>query len=608
MSQVPPLRPLPEEALPGLEIFPERPVDLRRDIYQFVSYAKGHSITRSYRENAIPKAHALKLARLLSYEKEAEEVEESGFGSWSNYVSRVARALGLVSFEVEGVYRGYSSYAQSFPKNEIKVEERAWGEYLRKAPREKERAILEALLSMTSNEFFRPGTLIEGESFDTFGSGIGPASKMKLPEIRRGLLALFAELRPEVWYEQRDLVELVRARRAHLILDPETREPDFESRSRLQRWEWESARARKGKPKPPRPEVTLQDIYTNFREPPRGEHHFNQEKGQITSRTKDAFHKVEGRYLEWFFREIPYLAGFVALAYRGERDPHGMDVAPTFERLRAVRFTQHFFQLMRGDEALDKVKLTALPTFEIIVEALSYPDEVLSALAPFTVLTKEARPIYQLKLERKRVVEAAAQNAQARPAQEILAALTSAPLPENVARELKAWTGHAEKLTIYEGFGLLEVHDKRRREELSKELEPFLEASELEGFALLREPEAAFQRLEERLHVPTLVRHKEMSFEASLGRLAPTAHSKPRQRPKQPSPPSPKKVSLEPEDLIGYRAPAPELLAALHEALRGEARTCLLLAKEGLLVISAPALPKLKTALRRLSERFDVEL
>jgi hypothetical protein len=98
---------------------------------------------------------------------------------------------------------------------------------------------------------------------------------MELAPIRRGLIGILGGLDAEVWYGMRDFVDLVRERA------------------------------------PPKPKVTLEDIYVNFREAsPKTPY---DARDQLTSRTSDAFHRVEGRYIAWFLEEAPYLAGFVDL-------------------------------------------------------------------------------------------------------------------------------------------------------------------------------------------------------------------------------------------------------------------------------------------------------
>ena len=65
-------------------------------------------------------------------------------------------------------------------------------------------------------------------------------------------------------------------------------------------------------------------------------------------------------------------------------------------------------------------------------------------------------------------------------------------------------------------------------------------------------------------------------------------------------------MRLESEDLVGLRASEPALLEALHEAFHPHAKFCLL-AGADLLVLSSADLPRMRAALRRLSERFEVD-
>ncbi len=599
------IRALSENELTDAQIIPARPVNLRRDLYQFIAYVQTYGLTRTYRDNTIPKAAARKLAKVLSYKEEAQAVEERGAGFWSDKVSHVARTLGLVSFKTEGVYVGYSSTSASYPENDIVVDTKRWKAYLGKRPREKERAIVEALLQMTPNEFFDSATMILAEVFDSWGSATGPASRMKMPPIRRSLLKLLATLSPNVWYDTRSFVDFLRCEHPHLILDPATREPDSDSAYHLRQWEYQVKWAKKGKEKEHlRPEVKLEDIYVNFREFERKgyQEYSTKRERKITSRIADAFYRVEGRYVEWFLSEIPHLAGFVELAFRSSEDPHGREVVPEYERLRAFRLKPWFFAVMGDDPQLERVNVTVLPSFEIIIDALSYPESTLAELEPYTVLSGEDGPVIRLRLDRKKVIETAASCD--RPPAEVLTGITSKPIPANVAAELEAWCGHGRKLVFFDDeVALLELRgdaDQRALEDLREYVVDQGEG----GFVLLRDSDKAFDRLEQKLHVPARVRHPEGRFASAgvFGANAPEiAEGSP--RPKVP----PLKVPLQSEDLVGYHSPHRPLLEALHEALREKAATCMLPEGGDLLVVSAAALPKLRAALRSLSDRFEVE-
>jgi len=603
---------LSEREVRTLEVVPSRPVNLRRDIYKFVEYVRSSGFRRTHRENAIPKAAARKLARLLSYGDETALVEESGCGYWSDYISHVARRMGLVAFNTKGIYQGYSSTSPSFPENDVLVHDKAWKAYLAKTARQKEGLILDALMEGTPNEFFYHGTLVKVEVFSSWGSALGPASKMKLPHIRRKLLEMIAGLRPDVWFEMRVLVELLRSARPSLILDPATRDPDSKTAEALREWEDEVRWGHKRK-KPAKPEITLEDIYVNFREHSREEEEWKRyahDTGKrINSRTRGAFHKVEGRYLEWFLREIPYIAGFVDLAYRPANDPHGRNVIPEFERLRAFRLTPWFFMLMKDDSAIEQVKTTVLPNFEVLVEAPSYPETTLAELSSCCVQLSEDGPVNKLRLDRKTAVETVASRKAVRPAAQVLAALSDLPLPQNVQSELDAWAGHAEKLVLFDDeLGLIEIRDEpSESSRVIAELGKLVVDGRADGFVIVRDPHKVFQLLEERHRVPIRVAHPEAHFvsagifENEQAPVVPATAST-----KEP----PLRASLEREDLVGYRCPEQSLLVALQKMLKKDAETCLLAGGDGdeMLILSAAAIPKLRAALRRLAGRYRIEM
>jgi len=596
----------------GLNIFPAGVVDLRRDVYRFVQYVKDKGLVRTKRLNQIPKTAARRLAKILSYvgDTKTTQEEEDERTCWANHVSHVGLELGLISFDTEGVYEGYTSAEPCYPDNEICVNEPAWNAYLEKTPLEKEKAILEAHLKMTPNEFFNAPTLVDGGRFDSWGCATGPASRMNLPKIRQGLLKFLTSLEVDVWYEFCETVERLKAHCPTLILDPSARRPNDESQTRLRDWESERRYNKKKKPADSKPLPILEDIYKDFREFDARRNRWDRgSKRQITSKTPDAFERVEGRYLEFFMREIPYLCGFVDLAYRKSTDRRGLEVSPPFERLSAFRLTSRLFQIMGKDTGFNAVKVTVLPNLEVFVEAPSFPDVILQMLAPYTTPIHEEGPIHRLRLEKKKVVEAAAQDRSAHPPVQLLEGLTGAPLPQSVAVQLVSWFERGDKVVFYEDFGLLEFTGcaEAQKKALS-ELGTLVEDDRLDGFAIARDPDRAFRRLEERLHVPLRVKHREKAFSSCPGRLkATTKKGRPSPTSRKDPAPQAMQVHLESEDLVGYRTSSASLLTALQDAICGEARTCALVGND-LLVISASALPKLRAVLRHLSERFAVTM
>ncbi|MBI2566134.1 MAG: hypothetical protein HYV63_03750 [Candidatus Schekmanbacteria bacterium] len=618
------LRPVADEELVGLVVRRAGEVDLRRDIFQVARYAKERGIRMTKRENTIPRTDARRLAKLLSRQGEDTIIEQEGFSEWAEYVLRVARDLGVVEFDIEGIYAGYTSDEPCFPDNDVVVKQREWDRYLGGTPTGKEQALLDVLVKTTPNEFFARSLLIPQGVFSSFGSGLGPASRMNLSNIRRRLLELLATLPAAVWYELTDLIDLIQLREPNLILDPATRREDPSSRAELERWTFEKKRqalAAKGargkvvfleRPAGPRPEIRLESIYCNFHEGPAGDES-HQERQPIPPDAPDGFRRVEGRYLEWFLAGIPFLCGFVDLAYRADNDDHGREMRPYRERLRAVRLTAKLRQVVTKDPALDRVAVTVLPTHEVIVEAPSYPDCQLAVLARYCELRGEDRPVYRLRLDRKRIIGHFAAAPVGAPSAVVeLGRLTDRPIPPNVVAELEAWSGHAEKLLIFENAAVVELHDAaKRRGKVCGDLGELLVTAgpAHSAFIVARDPLRVYAALEALEHVPLLVQHddRELAAAPAPSKLAPQQAHRDKRRPAQAEKVAPQKVGLQAVDIVGYRSSVPELMRAVQERLQTVAGAGALVGDD-LLVLPAAALPALRRVINELSEQYDVEL
>jgi hypothetical protein len=621
-----------ESELEDLIIRPAGEVSLRRDLYRFVTFVQEKEVKRTRYGNRIPKTLARQFAKILSWEGEAYAVKGDGEGHWTEYVSDIALRLGLVSYDIEGIYVGYSSSEPAYIDNYIKVKSTEFESWLNQTPVEKERKILGAVNDRTGNEFFGTrGTLIRFNGFDGWGSALGPAGRMKLPAIRQGLLEWLAQLAPDRWYEFTDLVELLEQQAPDLILDPESLGPDQESQKQLQNWQrevnriqWESRYRTRGRGRtktktgtktepelPPKPAVTLEDIYVNFREGT-PEKPWSHDGKQITSQTPDAFRRVEGRYLEHFLCEVPFLCGFVSLAFRHENDPHGLDVYPPRERLRAVKLSERLAHVVRGDVELNRVTVYCLPTFEVMIHAPSYPDIQLRRLEPVTKPVSEDGPSHRLELDRKKIIERAAKSPDAPSTAALLTELCADPLPGNVTTELDSWETRGEKVVIYEGMGLLELRgsDEQRREIL-EQLGELVVDSKIEGMALVAQPKSACHLLEEQHHVPVSVTHPALRFANVEGKLAPPRGATKKTAKKEPKPAKKaQKISLalEPLDLMAYRTDNVEALDALFGAIRNQVPGCVLVRDQRLLLLPAAQLPELRKALRGLPDTFEVEI
>jgi len=121
--------------------------DLRRDLHIFVNYVREREVKRAYRTNHLPKADFKRLAKLMNDESGLEEVADSGFSTWVDYVSDFALGLGLVDYDTKGVYIGYSSQSPSFPDNYVIVQDKVYDEFIKTALANQEQLIQNSLLS-----------------------------------------------------------------------------------------------------------------------------------------------------------------------------------------------------------------------------------------------------------------------------------------------------------------------------------------------------------------------------------------------------------------------------------------------------------------------------
>jgi hypothetical protein len=585
--------PLPDEAVARLPLRLSGQLNLRRDIYLFVDFVRREGLRRTHRGNEIPKGPAQKLAGILTWPDEADAVKKDGHGLWSDKVSRIARDLGLVSFEVKGIYAGYSSQSESFPENDITVDEKRFAAWLADDPMKKERAILDALLRTTESEFFHHATLWEGKRFGFRGCAIGPASRVDLAAVRKGLLDILADLPAGVWLPIGGLIERVRRQAPTLVLHPGLRQPEPER--------WMPYGERKQKKTTPK----LEDLYTNFRESTVRDRWG--EKNQLSESTPDIFSRVEGRYIQFFLEEIPWLCGFVDLALPPERRAKPDDPVPALESIRAFRITPRLRQVVRGDPGISPARVTVLPNFDIVVEAPSYPDRELDALATFCLRIKEDGPTHLLRLDRKTVVSLAATRKNPPRILETLERLTHAPPPANVAAEIRDWLGHADKLVVYEDCALIELrgpHDLGAA--VRSELGALFADECSPTFLLARKPGRAISVLEQRARVPLAVTHRADRFASCSGPLG--AGAEPPQPELPAERPKPKKrVRMNVTDLVGYRCDDPDLLATIRASLKGSV-ACHFLEQIGVLVVPAADLPKVRVAFKHLEDRFDVDL
>ena len=184
--------------------------DLRRDIHVFVDFVRAREIKRSHRGNALGKADAKRLARLVSDPDAVREVDEEGSSAWIDFVDNVALKLGFIHYDTEGEYAGYTSQERSFPDNFIEFRAKPYEQFLAAKAAKQESTLLESLVQQgqgSTSEFYSKSWLGRLDGFNQWGSAVGVMPTLDFPAARRFSAAAAGRV------PQRPVAEHVRAGR-----------------------------------------------------------------------------------------------------------------------------------------------------------------------------------------------------------------------------------------------------------------------------------------------------------------------------------------------------------------------------------------------------------
>jgi hypothetical protein len=479
---------IPSEIIEKEYIIERNDTFIRKDLYQFMNFIYYNEIKRTHRDNTIPKGAAKKLAKILSLKDEMDFVESHGYGYWSDFISRLARGMKLVHFNTEGEYMGYSSRERSYPENYISLSEMEWKNYLALRDIEKEMALIKGLYGITENEFYHKSTLMNTEKFSTSGSDGGAASKMKLSEVRNNLLDILYRLKPGVWYSITDMVRYLKEKYFNLIINHNKTE-DFEFtyfklyglNKKLSDKTYKLVKEKLGDKKFSHDHLikTLKnfklkneeiEIILNYAEDKQNSIKINTYKyfyedpwkrdKEIQDMETDSFERVEGRYVPFFLEEIPFIMGFVELAYHKTVS----DLYPQpYGNMRAFRLTPKFFNVYGKNPLYNEVKVLVQANHEIVVEYHGYAEKEIDFLERYGKLKKDdAVLIFQL--EKKYISDRVAAGEDIEKIIQDLKDISSVPLPENIITEMESWGSYGEKITLYRDYSLLEIEKGRQKD------------------------------------------------------------------------------------------------------------------------------------------------
>jgi len=445
----------------------ERP-ELRRDLHLFAAYVGEREVKRGHRDNSLSKVDTRRLAQLFSDWKAESKVQAAGHSSWVDFIDR----LGLVDYDTQGEYAGHTSRAPCFPNNYVQLNTKAYKTLTSMTLARQETHLLETLLKDNqggSSEFYCTSVLGRLDGFITWGSAMGVVPSLDFAAARRSLLDVLVRCPAGEWLSVASLVEYLKRHDRYFLIP---KKPQFKH-------EWEQKKGR----------------YCNFLE---GHHRWGHDI-EISEKVPDAFERVEGRYVERFLEGIPYLLGYVDVAY-AERRPQS--VYPTLGELQGFRVNERLQRALEGKIAEPTLRVT--PSFELYVQSEFYPARWLRELAPVCDLVAEDTTTV-FRLDQRKVAAACAANSKL-DVIELLESLSTAPLPANVRRELSDWSALSDKFILYSDGSLLETNDQ------AADLEPFRVENIAKGIDVVRSPNKLYEELEKQQLAPLRIQHGEKSF------------------------------------------------------------------------------------------------
>ena len=545
---------------------PTRLPDLRRDLHVFVDYVRGREVKRSHRGNALGKTDAKRLAKLMSDADAAEEVDETGSSEWIDFVDDVALKLGFVRYDTEGEYAGYTSQEPSFPDNYIEFLEKPYARFLAAKVAQQETTILELLLKDhqgSESEFYSTSVLGRLDGFSTWGSAIGVMPTLDFAAVRRFLLGLLAGCPTGQWLSTVSLVAHLKENHRYFLIP---KKPVFKNK-----WEAEQGR------------------YGNFHESKKqwGE------KINIRGGDDDAFDRVEGRFIERFLEGIPFVLGYVDVAYTSK---NAKAVYPSLGGLQAFRVSERLRRSL--ERQISEPRVIVTPSFDVHVQAETYPAGVLSELVPLCEMVSEGTSIV-LKLNKQKVAAARAADPKL-DAADLLQTLSGGELPANVARELSAWSEHGEKFVLFADCSLLEADQDLQA------ADPFTVETLASGIRIVHSPDNLFDELERRELMPLRVKHGSQAF-SPLPKDARTRFPKAsaaREKPRVPK----ARVTLTRVTRVQLVCPDRELVDKLHRLLTESKCPAEIDRKNLVLTYSKQHESEVSNAIRRLKAEYQIEI
>lgn len=405
--------------LQGLTEHPAR-FDLFYDLHTYMQYINTREIKRAYRTNDLPKADIKRLLGLMSISDKELQEHHTGSEHWVGFINDIAYQLKWVDYNKKGQYAGYSSYQETFPDNYMRVNQNVYQQYLSHSLQEQVQMLLDSLISQyrdSNNEAMQGSVMGYLDEFSHWGSATGVLPFLRFDQTRQFLLGFLSKLQPNIWYTTASFIQYLKRIYPYFLIP---KEPKYTNKS-------EDGR------------------YCNFHEKKKNEHR----ELVINPNDADAFERVEGRYIERFLEYIPFLMGFIDIAYDFGRDTA---ILPQRDTLKAFKINPRMCAFY--NQQIAEPKITVQPNFEVSIESEIYPAKTIDEFSQIGKLTAYDT-VSQIKLEKSKVISKIA----ATPDYDLitrLRQLSSKSLPQNVEMDLKEWMNQGDAIVLYENVHLLE--------------------------------------------------------------------------------------------------------------------------------------------------------
>lgn len=387
-------------------------VDIHYDIYQYINYISNKDIKRSTRYNALLKGDVIRLSKLMTIGEFKAHEFDAECDHYPGFIDNLAYNIKWVSYKK---YTGRDYYyTPTYIDNYIKTLDDNYQKHLNLPLQQQEEKITKHLISDCSK---KDHELIKGSpiGYLTTFSEYCSFDKINFPHVRVLLLNLISQLEPNNWYSVESLIYYLKLNHPYFLI--------------------------------PRKPESIKDSKEKNRY--KGIYEDNANYNDIKSSDKNAFEKVEGRFVERFLEYIPFLMGYTELAYDFTR---GDDVSPSMGQLIAFKPTLKLSHYM--NKSIEEAKITVQPNFEISIESEIYPAQIMSELTSMAKVIKKDI-MTQVKIEKNMVLQKIAKNSNFDPIK-YLKKISRAELPSNLQIELKEWMKQSDSFILYEDMHLFE--------------------------------------------------------------------------------------------------------------------------------------------------------